>query len=490
MLPNEIILKILLHSDNPYQISQISRSIYTLSQHPMTVAQWLIKRYTPNYAIIGALLYWSSNSKWREFITSKYLKRNSRYRDDFLSRNMFDQASACQHCFESINVRHRRVESMGSILKDLKPALNRASLSIIQCPKEKLQCDVFKLLVLLNCNFKLYGTMLVRFAAAAGHPALMATVLEHLGFELKPYDETTLHDVLRMKPNDHTLTNLLIKVIMDSIDEQNILMLYNCLHTGILQQISQEEWAKVLKNAIFSQNIHMLAILIDAGPSPDIETVFFAYACAKVYSMLCIGFYRKRLKKASISSARFMLYNFEFRNTVQEDLEILVKQVIEVGDLESIQYLRSKNVNLGQRGYLIASVFAGHYNVSKYFIIDCNVDPNIFQDGASLVYFITLLNHFVAIYAIGSLYAAVANTMYCIFSGNGSSGVLGIFGLVDRRGQEWCTKDSSWLVTVIPLIMLTAIYYVLYRSVPLIGFIKGLILCRNRIRMRREVSPA
>jgi hypothetical protein len=435
----------------------------------------LIEQYTLERAVLSALYLWNSSVAWRKWLLAqRYLPEVH----DYLSRNMFDEIKPCHTCSGTSAHVFSRELSMTARLGDIEPFLSAASkkctvFSNMNCPLERQQWQILMLLTdTYGADFDTYSNLVIRFAALSRHIGLLGLVLEKLG----KTTERRSADVLN-----------LFAMLTQAIRARNIMVIYECITTGMLHDLATEHWDVCLKCSFQSGDLNVVTLIIDAGPPPTPE---FA-----VWALQYTGFAKWMFWDSDAQytiMTRFIIYS------LPNDLEDEVKHQIayracELGDVEIVRHLHERRWNVeGQNASsLLSSVLYGHRQQLKYLLNDVRVNPNLFRDGNTAIIMVALFNHLGLGYTFLTAIVAFISEVYC--ETQGLSGSVGLFGLMQTT-SAFCYRSSYgstlWYYSIVAVFVFGFIYLCFYRCIPLFSMIHCTLICKKRHAIQRRVSAS
>ncbi|KAI8915579.1 hypothetical protein EDD86DRAFT_523 [Gorgonomyces haynaldii] len=493
-LPCEIWFHILLFCENPIPLSLTQRSVYYLWKSPVGKAKWLVQRYSLDEAILGALWVWNSNPVWRSWLqeASKQQRfsetKRSKLSEDMKSRNILEAFKPCRRCRGTQIQTHARAESMRSRVEEIQEPLKHYTMrdfESIDCPIEQLQWQVLVILFDYGADAHTHGNFLIRFAAMSGHAALLGLILKRMGYIANTEQVENVQDT--SDPEAPRVSRHVLRLLRDSIDKKNIMMVYQCIRTGILMQATDDDIHGLIHRALKSGDLNAMTLLLDAGPPPTpivtIEALQYVSACKWV------GFDRD---KRYTRMARFLFFKMDLDHLEEHHRAELLWRICELGDVTMASVCHQKNWNMDgfNHGNVLSAVLYGHYPLAKFLLLDCGCSPRIFGNGNIVVILIGLFNHLVLGFSLISCLTAMIDSMVCQY-GFGLEGNIQMFFFATAE-SGWCgttgNHDNSWSFYIIPILMFAGVYTLVARTMPLVPLVRGIALCLRQAHRTRRVQ--
>lgn len=464
--PTEILLKILIFCENPVPLSRTNSRLYNLFKHPVTKAEWLAENFKKN-PILGALSLWNRKSvAWKKYLASGKL--------EYYHRNMFDDIKPCEVCKGTSIHLHSRCSSFEARVNDLQPFLSEvtgrySTVANLGCEFERQQWEIILLLTeTRRASFKDNSNIIIRFAALSRHMGLLGLVIEKLGSNVN----STSSNV-----------NNMLDILFQAIEARNIMVVYECISSGILQKVTSNHYDKIIKLAVYTRDLNILCIILDAGPYTSCEIVLWVFQYASAYKWMY-----NDAKKLSLTMARYILHKLR-PNVPDEEQQLIILKACEIGDVTIAKSIHSRAWELdGINGSSIFStVINGHLDLLKFLLLEVRLNSNVFRRGDIIVIGITMFNHFCLFYALISSTISLICELYC--ETKGLSGSFQMFGFMQANNICYYTNSPlGWWFNFIPFVIFSLVYTLFYKSVPLLSLLKCIYLCNEDIRRRRSIG--
>jgi hypothetical protein len=237
-IPLEIQLRILLFCSNPVPLARTSKRLYILFKHPVTLANWLAINY--DNPILAALSLWSKDITFRKCINleAPFNQTRGNAQNSSIAVNMFRNIKPCEICHGTQINLYSRCSSFESRALEIRPFLTACNdkftlFSNINCPFERLQWQIILLLLeKYEVNFSENSNRLIRFAALSRHMGLLGLILTKMG------------------RNEVSNRNDMIFLFTDAIEARNIMVTYECIQNGILEEIGNDSLDKIIRTAM------------------------------------------------------------------------------------------------------------------------------------------------------------------------------------------------------------------------------------------------
>lgn len=395
---------------------------------------------------------------------------------------MFSNVRRCKECNGvSIHI-YSRQESFRNQITEIKPFLleSVAKFSLLEtvnssCALERTQWQIIKYLVAAySIDLSKDANVLIRFAALMGHAGLLHFVLRELGM----LPERVKHT------ND--LANLL-GLLKDALACTNVMVIHECLTTGLLRGISESEWDDVIGRGLRTHNVNIMSLLIDAGP----KTTFAAAVETLKYATFAKSVFINRRNRFDFMS-RFVVLNSDLAIYTNEQRIQLLFHATEFGDVVIARHLSSLGWDLNgeNRSSVVNSLLYGHIVLLKFLLNEARINPSVFTIPNCILLVIAMINHSTLLYAIITGTISVIIGIYC--SSHGQVGSFQMFGFTssDRicYSNVYGTTSNGYMVTLIPLLIFLGFYLIYSRWLPLIPFLRGIYLVKQKIRQARVIG--
>ncbi|KAJ3325092.1 hypothetical protein HDV06_004848 [Boothiomyces sp. JEL0866] len=446
-LPVEIWYQILLLTDNPRELSHTNKKLYFLSLNPATDARWLINRYKKD-AFLGAIYHWIKNDSWRQMLyyeckNSKFepLKLKEHKGIEYLKSRWFDKPSKCKRCkaygeldLKILDNEWLKLYNQGLSRDEINAQIRKQIAAMIDgqsCPFEIHQMRII-ILIFQQVNINSSYLLLVRFAAASGHPKLLALLFQLTSLTKEsaiewPDTIQTIHYI----PSHYQ--DEIKELFYQSLYLGKLVFSYQIINTNLSSELIARDWCDMLHASVKPNSVALLHMFMEK------HTHTRPFQVQTAIKLAAVPYFGQRKKK--INALRILETLPD--NLLNEDSDRIILFASESGQDDILRYMHSKgqHFNFLQGAPLFNATMFGKVTTVKLLLYEIRVNSYIFHKERGIVISLLIFDHLLIIYALVTGFVSLVNGWICSALGLGV-GSFSVFGFVDDSSQ-WCIAASD-----------------------------------------------